>query len=152
MMVGRLLPYWEGNFSGAMFDFGKVNKKLHEVVIPNESQIPKTTYCNETKSSPPDNMSGAFSTSFREGTVTLNKTSNKTRQITSLHPPPRSTPPGTSLYPGSRTCGFSDKKNGWEISCPKSLTYHSENGSTGGGNTLLNEKFAQTFSHLSRKL
>jgi len=24
MMVGRLLSYWEGNFAGAMLNFGKV--------------------------------------------------------------------------------------------------------------------------------
>ena len=27
MVVGRLLSYWEGNFSGAMLNFGWVNKK-----------------------------------------------------------------------------------------------------------------------------
>ena len=27
MMVGRLLSYWEGNFSGAMLNFGRVNLK-----------------------------------------------------------------------------------------------------------------------------
>jgi len=26
MMVGRLLSYWEGNFSGAMLNFGRVYK------------------------------------------------------------------------------------------------------------------------------
>ncbi len=25
MMVGRLLSYWEGNFSGAMLNFGRVS-------------------------------------------------------------------------------------------------------------------------------
>ena len=38
MVVGRLLSYWEGNFSGAMLNFGGVNiNKLHKT--ENESEI-----------------------------------------------------------------------------------------------------------------
>ena len=30
MMVGRLLSYWEGNFSGAMLNFGRVTDNPFE--------------------------------------------------------------------------------------------------------------------------
>ena len=29
MMVGRLLSYWEGNFSGAMSNFGRVSNDIY---------------------------------------------------------------------------------------------------------------------------
>ena len=34
MMLGRLLSYWEGNFSGAMLNFGRVNmrEKKHAII------------------------------------------------------------------------------------------------------------------------
>ena len=33
MMVGRLLSYWEGNFSGAMLNFGRVCHFLFEHIM-----------------------------------------------------------------------------------------------------------------------
>ena len=33
MMVGRLLSYWEGNFSGAMLNFGRVIVGLGRLVV-----------------------------------------------------------------------------------------------------------------------
>ena len=38
-MVGRLLSYWEGNFSGAMLNFGMVTRKCSfaKVVYPFET-------------------------------------------------------------------------------------------------------------------
>ena len=32
MVVGRLLSYWEGNFSGAMLNFGRVSQKDGDLV------------------------------------------------------------------------------------------------------------------------
>ena len=39
MMVGKLLSYWEGNFSGAMLNFERVNHKFEAVIWANLQAI-----------------------------------------------------------------------------------------------------------------
>ncbi len=38
-MVGRLLSYWEGNFSGAMLNFGRVHMENKHIFLANTIKI-----------------------------------------------------------------------------------------------------------------